>query len=251
MQSFMSVDLLRKFPEARETRPLLAVVMPVYNEQASVRKVVMEWFQEVENWTEDFLFLAINDGSTDETQTTLQRLRDQLGSRMEIVSRENRGHGQSCLQGYQMVLERNIPWILQIDSDGQCDPQYFFRFWRLREKYDVIYGYRARRDDGWRRVLASWVLRFTLLGVVGCWCVDPNVPYRMMKTTCMKNHLDRIPSEFFLANVALAVLLRKDSSVRHGQLPIRFRERYGGEPSVKLGKFGGKAFELVKQLRGL
>ena len=29
----------------------LMIVMPVYNEQASVRKVVMEWFQEVENGT--------------------------------------------------------------------------------------------------------------------------------------------------------------------------------------------------------
>jgi len=28
------------------------IVMPVYNEQASVRKVVCEWFAEVENWTE-------------------------------------------------------------------------------------------------------------------------------------------------------------------------------------------------------
>ena len=37
----------------------LMIVMPVYNEQASVRKVVMEWFQEVETWTERFVFLAI------------------------------------------------------------------------------------------------------------------------------------------------------------------------------------------------
>ena len=40
------------------TLPELLIVLPVYNEQASVRKVVIEWFQEVENWTEDFVFLA-------------------------------------------------------------------------------------------------------------------------------------------------------------------------------------------------
>ena len=54
--------------------PEIMLIMPVYNEQASVRKVVHEWFQEIENWTENFVFLAINDGSTDDTQIVLQRL---------------------------------------------------------------------------------------------------------------------------------------------------------------------------------
>jgi hypothetical protein len=34
-------------------------------------------------------------------------------------------------------------------------------------------------------------------------------------------------------------------------VPIRFRERYGGEPSVRLGKFGEKARELHMQMRQL
>lgn len=234
---------------ADPARPELMLVMPVYNEQASVRKVVTEWFHELENWTENFTFLAINDGSKDGTQRILERLREQLGPRMEILSRENRGHGQSCLQGYRIACERAIPWVLQIDSDGQCDPQYFFRFWRDREKFDVIYGCRTRRDDGWRRVVASWVLRGVLLATAGVWCIDANVPYRLMQTRCLPDKLRAIPPDFFLANVGLAVLLRKDPALRHGVVPIRFRERYGGEPSVRLGKFGSKAMELVMQLR--
>jgi hypothetical protein len=61
--------------------------------------------------------------------------------------------------------------------------------------------------------------------------------------------LNRIPTDFFLANIALAVLLRREKSWRHGSIPIRFRERYGGEPSVGLGKFGEKAQELISQLK--
>ena len=53
-------------------KPELMLVMPVFNEQASVRKVVIEWFQEIENWTENFVLLAINDGSTDETSSVLR-----------------------------------------------------------------------------------------------------------------------------------------------------------------------------------
>jgi dolichol-phosphate mannosyltransferase len=231
--------------------PELLIVMPVFNEQASVRKVVHEWFHEIENWTENFVFLAINDGSSDETLTVLQRLKEQLGERLEILNQTNKGHGQSCLVGYREACKRGIPYVFQIDSDGQCDPQYFFRFWRQRDKFDVIYGFRSRRDDGWRRIAASWVLRAVLLLSTGVWCVDANVPYRLMKTNFLPEKLKAISTDFFLANVGLAVLLRKDRSIKHGIIPIHFRERYGGEPSVRLGKFGSKAFELMLQLRKL
>lgn len=229
-------------------KPELLIVMPVFNEQASLRKVVLEWFHEVENWTENFLFLVIDDGSNDQSLKILTRLQGNLGERLEIVSRGNLGHGQTCLQGYRLAIERNIPWIFQIDSDGQCDPQFFFRFWRDREKYDVIYGNRIHRDDGWRRVVASLVLRFTLLYFARVWCVDANVPYRLMKTSMVQRVIEKIPPDFFLANVGLAVLLRRDTFGRQGVVPIRFRERYGGEPSVQLSKFGMRAVELVQQL---
>jgi len=229
--------------------PELMIVMPVYNEQASVRKVMLEWFHEVENWTEDFVFLAINDGSTDGTARILARLRDQLGPRLEILDQTNIGHGQSCLVGYREACRRTIPFVFQIDSDGQCDPQYFFRFWRDRHRFDVIYGHRVRREDGWRRVAASHVLRVNLLLAARANCVDANVPYRLMCTAKLNNFLERIPRDFFLANVALAVLLNRDAAWRHGHVRIRFRERFGGEPSVAIGRFGAKALELNRQLR--
>lgn len=231
--------------------PELMLVMPVYNEQASVRKVVMEWFQEIQNWTENFVFLAINDGSKDGTLEILDRLHNQLGNRLEILDKPNSGHGQSCLVGYRIACERGVPFVFQIDSDGQCDPQYFFRFWRMRQDCDVVYGKRVRRDDGIQRVAASVTLRIVLLAFSNANCIDANVPYRLIRTANLLSKLEKIPADFFLANVALAVLLRRDHSWRHGAVPIRFRERYGGEPSVRLGKFGEKARELVSQLRAL
>ncbi len=247
----MRFGLVSPFCQMSATAPELMIVLPVFNEQASVRKVIMEWFQEVENWTENFVFVALDDGSTDGTPQVLGRVREQLGERLEIIRHDNRGHGQSCLRGYRLAVERQIPFVLQIDSDGQCDPQYFFRFWRQRGRFDVIYGRRFRRDDGWRRTLASAVLKWTLLAVSGVWCADANVPYRLMRTSSLPTVLQAIGPDFFLANVALAVLLRGQPGVRHAAIPIRFRERYGGEPSVALQKFGGKALELANQLRRL
>lgn len=235
----------------QHAQPELAVVMPVFNEEASVRKVVRQWFEEIGNWTENFVFLALDDGSTDQTTAVLQRLREQLGERLVVISKPNSGHGQTCLFGYAEANKLDAEWILQIDSDGQCNPEYFFRLWRQRAQCDVIYGVRTRRDDGWRRVVASWVLRGVILIFARASCVDANVPYRLMRTKVVRDKIGKIPKDFFLANVALAILLRRDKCVREGRVPIRFGERYGGEPSVALGKFGGKGVELIGQMRKL
>ena len=50
-------------------------------------------------------------------------------------------------------------------------------------------------------------------------------------------------------NVAFAILLRRANNWQHGSIVIKFRERYSGEPSVGLGKFGEKARELLSQLQ--
>lgn len=225
--------------------------MPVYNEQTAVGKVVREWFPALEAQTADFTFLALNDGSMDRTLAALQTLRAQLGPRLEILDRPNRGHGQSCLQGYRIALERGVPYVFQIDSDGQCDPRFFAAFWARRERYDVLYGRRTRRDDGWTRVVVSAVERTFLLVLFRVNCVDANVPYRLMRVVALVPFLDRIPATFRLGNIALAVLLRKDSTIRQGDVPIHFRARDGGEPMVRLGGFVPKALELYRQLRAL
>jgi len=231
--------------------PELAVVMPVYNEQASIRKVVREWFEEIQNWTENFVLIVLDDGSRDGTKNLLLRLQQELGPRLEVMSHANQGHGQTCLSGYRHALAKGTPWILQIDSDGQCDPQYFFRFWNKRRNLDVILGNRVRRDDGWQRIVASHILRLTIFFFAGTNCRDANVPYRLMSAESVRRWVDQIPKTFFLSNVALSVLLKRDRSIRQGYIPIRFRERYGGEPSVPFRTFGFRAWELIQSLRKL
>ena len=225
--------------------------MPVFNEQAAVGKVVREWFTALAAATPDFTFLTLNDGSTDGSLAALHALRAEFGPRLEIVDRPNRGHGQSCLQGYRIALERGVPFVFQIDSDGQCDPRFFAAFWQRRADFDALYGRRVRRDDGAARVVVSATERAFLLGLFGVNCVDANVPYRLLRTERLGPALARIPADFRLGNIALAVLLRKNPAIRHGSVPIHFRARDGGEPMVRLSGFAPKALELYRQLRAL
>jgi glycosyltransferase involved in cell wall biosynthesis len=235
-------------PASNTSTPQLLVVMPVFNEQEAVGTVARSWFHALSSELPDFILLAINDGSSDHTPAVLETLRADLGPRFEIITHPNRGHGQSCITGYHAAIERGIPFILQIDSDGQSDPRHFPDFWHRRHQYDVIYGMR-NRQDGRRRILASFLLRLLLRLHAGVRCVDANVPYRLMNTSACAAAIRSIPAHISLANIALAVTLRKQPSIRHGHVHIGFPPRIGGEPSVPFRKFAFKAIELFKQMK--
>jgi len=222
--------------------------MPCYNEQAAIETVIRSWFSVLDSTLGDFHILALNDGSTDQTEAILNRLSVEFGPRLEIITRSNHGHGQTCIAGYHLAIARKIPFILQIDSDGQSDPAYFPDFWKNRTAWNIIYGKRTRQD-GFRRILASFILRNLLRILVKAECTDANVPYRLMDTAACAPSIQAVPPGIHLSNIALAVILKKDPSVRHGEIPIGFPPRMGGEPSVPFWKFAGKGFQLFAQLK--
>jgi dolichol-phosphate mannosyltransferase len=226
----------------------ICVIFPVYNEENCVGEVLSEWSTALEESGLDYRILALDDGSSDGTPAALEKWRQRLGSdRIEIVRHGNRGHGQTCMEGYRRVCESGCSWVLQIDSDGQCDPAFFAELWSKREHADVVYGVRSRRLDGWKRSLASTILRVTVRVFSGVWCADANTPYRLMRTQALKLILETVPQSFDLANIALAVQLKR-AGLREKTTPIVFRERAGGEPSVPLTRFASKAIELSQQL---
>lgn len=229
----------------------LLVVMPVFNEEKCLPSVLGEWRDVLERSGIDYRFLAIDDGSRDASAEILDAWKNaQAPHRFEFVSQANRGHGATCLQGYRSACNAGVPWVFQIDSDGQCDPRFFSSMWKMRGEADVVYGARRKRLDGWKRVVASVFLRFVVRISSGTWCVDANVPYRLMRTENLLPLLDSVPARFDLANVALAVQLRR-AGWREAVVPIVFRCRAGGEPSVPLRRFAWKAAELFSQLRSL
>jgi glycosyltransferase involved in cell wall biosynthesis len=226
----------------------LLVVIPVYNEERCLDGVLREWSSELDRSGIDYRILLLDDGSSDGTPALIERwVRGSAGGRIQSKRHENIGHGQTCLLGYRHACWSGAPWVFQIDSDGQCDPAHFPAVWAERSKCDVVYGRRAVRRDGWKRRLSSALVRLVVRLASGAGCVDANVPYRLMSTTKLLSLVNSIPTQFDLANIALAVQMKR-AGRREASVPIVFRPRAGGEPSVPLVRFAGKALELFGQL---
>ena len=228
----------------------LLVVMPVYNEQEAISQVISDWFAALDACKIRYALMVVDDGSRDQTPSVLQGLQEQWGLKLEVVRQKNAGHGQAILNGYQLAAQREVPWIFQIDSDGQCDPQYFPGLWNVRAGYDFVCGYRTRRDDGFSRLMISQVLRLVVFVLSGVNCKDANMPYRLMRTVAFAPLIEKIPSTCFFTNVCLSILAIQ-AGLKYKYLPMRFLARQAGESTVPLRKLGKNALTLCRNVREL
>jgi glycosyltransferase involved in cell wall biosynthesis len=226
----------------------LAIVMPIYNEAANIETVIAEWLQELEKLKVTFEILAIDDGSTDRTAEILRNLAQRNPTSVIPIARSNGGHGQACRTGYSLAVARGSAWTFQIDSDGQCDPRFFADFWKARDESDCIFGVRRTRDDGISRVMVSAACRFLTLMASGKDLGDLNVPYRLMRTAALKTALLKIPDDFDMQNVALTLALKRDPELRWKYIPIHFRDRQGGTPSIDFKRMAGMGWGLLGNL---
>jgi glycosyltransferase involved in cell wall biosynthesis len=224
----------------------LWVVMPAYNEEACLRHVAEEWLHILKQSYPDFIFLALNDGSKDSTFAILDSIAGKE-EQFRVIDKLNSGHGQTCLEGYRIALQEAAEWILQIDSDGQCDPVYFERFVNKASEEKIIYGYRKSRDDGWRRLWISRLVTLAAFVATGAWVRDCNVPYRLMHRTTLEKVVGLVPSDFHLVNILVAVLQEKCFGI--SWIPIHFRNRMSGTASVKTYSFVKHGIKLFTQLR--
>lgn len=226
----------------------LFVVMPVYNEAEAVEAVVREWIAALRGAAPRFRLLAVDDGSRDATPAILDALAAELPE-LSVLHQANAGHGAACVAGYRKALASGAPWILQLDSDGQCDPRHFAELWAAREGVDAVLAWRRRREDGAARVLVSLGLRLVARLVTGVSACDANVPYRLMRRDALEDALRALPADFELANVALALLLVRRCDVRWRA--IVFRARCGGESNLRPRRLAAQSLRLLRDLRRL
>ena len=93
----------------------LLLIMPAYNEEASIGKFLD---QLEETGVIEFAdILVIDDGSSDNTGLIVKDRNHAL-----IRHVYNLGYGAALMTGYKYAIRRNYQYVIQIDSDGQHDP---------------------------------------------------------------------------------------------------------------------------------
>lgn len=225
----------------------LYIVIPAYNEQATIRKVIDEWYPIVERIGSDSRLVVVDDGSTDHTYEIMQECVEEK-SQFVPLTKENGGHGAAVLYAYHYALGKNADYIFQTDSDGQTVPEEFLPFWKQRHEYDMVIGHRSNRQDGFSRVVVTKMLKAVIRLCFGIQVIDANTPFRLMDAKTMKEQIDLIPKDFNLANVILSVIYAK-KKLKVKYVPITFKPRQGGVNSINLPKIFRIGVRALKDFR--
>ena len=229
----------------------LYIIIPAYNEQDNLKALVNDWYPIMEQHSADnsSRLVIINDGSKDDTYEVLK---DIAKSRpmMEVLTKENGGHGDTLLFGYRYAIENGADYIFQTDSDGQTSPSEFETFWNKRQEYDAVFGDRTKREDGKSRAFVERVLCIILKMVFGVKIPDSNAPFRLMRSSYVDKYIRMLPEHYNLPNVMLTTLgTYYNEKVLF--LPITFKNRQGGKNSINIRKIVSIGMKALKDFRDI
>jgi len=140
---------------------LVSVLIPVFDEQDSIKACHEELVAVLESWGRPFELVFVNDGSHDRTPELLDEIA-RSDRRVRVVHfRTN--YGQTAAVTAAIDYSRGSI-LVPIDADLQNDPADIPALvTKLEAGFDVVSGWRKdRRDSSWSRVLpsrcANWLI---------------------------------------------------------------------------------------------
>ena len=213
----------------------LAIVMPVYNEEAIIGTVLEKWANALNALGIDYQIHPYNDGSKDGSLAQMKQVAERHPERIVPHDKANGGHGPTILLGYQEAVKNGFDWIFQIDSDDEMGPEYFEQLWKQRADYDFLVGYRDGRVQALPRKIVSAISRMTIRIFYGKSIWDVNTPYRLMRASAFASIYDIIPDNTFAPNIIISGMVAR-KHLRFLEIPVPQHDRTTGEVSIKKWK---------------
>lgn len=143
------------------TKPLISVVITVYNEEENIKPLLAATYDALKDI--DYEVILIEDGSTDGTVLEVKKY---ANSRTKlIIFNKNYGQTTALAAGIDMAEGE---YIATMDGDLQNDPSDIPAMLQkaIDENWDVVAGRRANRKDGFvlRKIpskIANYIIRHT------------------------------------------------------------------------------------------
>lgn len=136
--------------------PNISVIVPVYNEEENVAKLVDEIAVSLKGQAYEMIF--VNDASTDGTLEKLKGLKAKYPALRPISHRKNAGQSRAVRSG---VMAAKGVYIATLDGDGQNDPADIPALYAQITRKDapkglaLVGGRRAKRQDSCAKKIAS------------------------------------------------------------------------------------------------
>jgi undecaprenyl-phosphate 4-deoxy-4-formamido-L-arabinose transferase len=216
------------FPAPRAARedeapPDLSIVVPVYNEGPTLDELYRRSVAAVEPTGRLFELIFIDDGSTDDTWSRLERLHRKDGRVHAVRFKRNFGQHPAMHAGFSRA-RGDI--VVTMDADLQNEPEDIPKLVEAVEAgTDVASGRRRARRDSWGRTLPSRMINGMLRRFTGVEIDDFGCAFNAYRRSAVEPMLGAIGRQKFTKALVLsggATVVEVDV----GHSPRRDRSRY-------------------------
>ncbi|GAB4303258.1 MAG: glycosyltransferase family 2 protein [Desulfuromonadia bacterium] len=133
---------------------LISIVIPVYNEAENLPELVSEIGAIIPRLQAPCELLFVDDHSSDDSLAVMRRLAAERPWISIFAFPENRGQSAALAAGFR-VSKGDV--VITLDADLQNDPQDIPMMLERYGEYDMITGWRKRRQDTLSKRIASRV----------------------------------------------------------------------------------------------
>lgn len=131
----------------------ISIIIPALNEAEALPELIERTNTVLDQLARPYEILVIDDGSTDDTPLVLRALSHRYSHLSVIRFRRNYGKAAALSEAFSRAQGN---FLITMDGDLQDPPEEIpHLLLQLRERYDVICGWKQYRQDPWSRVLGS------------------------------------------------------------------------------------------------
>ncbi len=217
------------------------VIIPTYNEKDNAEAIV----RAVMALEPAFHVLIVDDGSPDGTGQIIENLMEEFAGRLFLEKRKGKqGLGTAYIHGFRWALEKNYPFIFEMDADFSHNPQDLIR---LRDACktggaDLAIGSRyvvGVNVVNWPmgRVLMSYFASYYVRLVTGMKIRDTTAGFKCYRDVVLRTiDLEKIDFVGYAFQIEMKFLTWK-FGFSITEVPIIFTDRTKGESKMSSGIF--------------
>jgi len=223
------------------SKPLLSLVLPFYNEEENVSRVIGDLEAAFENeGLKDYEIIGVNNGSWDRTGELLKELHEKNPRVKLITVPVNQGLGYGVLQGFREAQGEYVGFNC---GDGQIGSEDVVKVWRklIEEGLDLCKVRRVVREDGLKRRAISFCFNWVCRLLYGVRSSDVNGIPKILNREKLEA-LNLFSRDWFID--CEIMIKATQQRLKVGEVDVVFRKRTGGGSHVNF-----KAIrEFVKNL---
>jgi glycosyltransferase involved in cell wall biosynthesis len=216
---------------------MISVVVPLLNEEQSLEPLCREITAALEPRGEPFEVVFVDDGSTDGSLSVLHRLHDEASNVVIVHLRRNFGKAAALQAGFH---EAQGDVVVTIDADLQDDPAEIQQLLaKLDEGFDLVSGWKTRRNDPMSRRLLSRIFNWATGVVSGVKLHDVNCGLKAYRAEVLEGM--RLYGELHRFIPVLAAY----RGFRVAEIPVYHRARVHGRSRYGLNRYLRGFFDLL------